>query len=65
MDGPRGAADGGEIVHELEPPETASCPRAGDRVQVDLEWARRHALMRTHTALHALCGVVGATTARS
>jgi misacylated tRNA(Ala) deacylase len=25
---------------------------------VDLEWARRYALMRTHTALHALCGVV-------
>jgi misacylated tRNA(Ala) deacylase len=25
---------------------------------VDLDWARRLALMRTHTALHALCGVV-------
>ena len=25
---------------------------------VDLDWARRYALMRTHTALHALCGVV-------
>jgi misacylated tRNA(Ala) deacylase len=30
----------------------------GDRLLVDLDWARRHALMRTHTALHALCGVV-------
>ena len=39
-------------------PTTASCRRAGDRVAVDLEWARRYALMRTHTALHALCGVV-------
>jgi misacylated tRNA(Ala) deacylase len=27
-------------------------------VRVDLDWARRLALMRTHTALHALCGVV-------
>ena len=30
----------------------------GDSVAVDLDWARRYALMRTHTALHALCGVV-------
>ena len=33
-------------------------PRVGDAVRVDLDWARRLALMRTHTALHALCGVV-------
>ncbi len=33
-------------------------PAVGDRLVVDLDWARRHALMRTHTALHALCGVV-------
>ena len=30
----------------------------GDTVRVDLDWARRLELMRTHTALHALCGVV-------
>ncbi|MFL5673951.1 MAG: alanyl-tRNA editing protein [Chloroflexota bacterium] len=47
----------GEIVHELEPGE-ADPPLAGDAVRVDLDWARRLALMRTHTALHALCGVV-------
>jgi misacylated tRNA(Ala) deacylase len=33
-------------------------PTVGDVLQVDLDWARRFALMRTHTALHALCGVV-------
>ena len=49
---------GGEIVHELESPDDGELPTAGDRVRVDLEWARRYALMRTHTALHALCGVV-------
>jgi misacylated tRNA(Ala) deacylase len=27
-------------------------------VRIDVEWARRYALMRTHTALHTLCGVV-------
>ena len=47
----------GEIVHELEP-DGGDPPVAGDLVQVDLDWARRLALMRTHTALHALCGVV-------
>jgi misacylated tRNA(Ala) deacylase len=48
---------GGEIVHELEP-DGADPPAVGDLVEVDLDWARRLALMRTHTALHALCGVV-------
>jgi len=48
---------GGDIVHELEPPEGGP-PAVGDVVSVDLDWDRRHALMRTHTALHALCGVV-------
>src|SRR3954468_20288364 len=49
---------GGEIVHELEAPDDGELPVAGDRVRIDLDWARRYALMRTHTALHALCGVV-------
>jgi misacylated tRNA(Ala) deacylase len=48
---------GGEIAHELEP-EGGDPPAPGDLVRVDLDWARRLALMRTHTALHALCGVV-------
>ena len=49
---------GGEIVHELEAPGDGELPRVGDLVAVDLEWARRLTLMRTHTALHALSGVV-------
>jgi misacylated tRNA(Ala) deacylase len=48
---------GGEIVHELEPGD-GDPPAEGDELEVDLDWARRIALMRTHTALHALCGVV-------
>jgi misacylated tRNA(Ala) deacylase len=48
---------GGEVVHELEPAD-GDPPAVGDVVRVDLDWARRLALMRTHTALHALCGVV-------
>jgi misacylated tRNA(Ala) deacylase len=55
---------GADIVHELESGDPADPtggegpPAAGDRLDVDLDWARRLALMRTHTALHALCGVV-------
>ena len=48
---------GGDVVHELEPSPDGP-PEAGDLVTADLDWARRYALMRTHTALHALCGVV-------
>jgi len=46
----------GEIVHELE--GGVEPPKVGDHLRVDLDWVRRYALMRTHTALHALCGVV-------
>ena len=48
---------GGEIAHELVT-EEGDPPAVGDTLEVDLDWARRLALMRTHTALHALCGVV-------
>jgi misacylated tRNA(Ala) deacylase len=46
-----------EIAHELDPAD-GEPPVVGDQVQVDLDSARRLELMRTHTALHALCGVV-------
>jgi misacylated tRNA(Ala) deacylase len=47
---------GGEIVHVLE--AGAAPPPAGTAVTAEIDWARRHRLMRTHTALHALSGVV-------
>ncbi len=48
---------GDEIWHELEP--GAEPPPTGPMVfTADLDWERRVRLMRTHTALHALCGVV-------
>ena len=49
---------GAEIVHELELDAGAEPPAVGERVTAEVDWARRHALMRTHTALHTLCGVV-------
>ncbi len=33
-------------------------PRTGTRVEGRIDWDRRYRLMRTHTSLHALCGVV-------
>jgi misacylated tRNA(Ala) deacylase len=33
-------------------------PAVGDQVHGVLDWGRRHQLMRTHTALHVLCGVI-------
>ena len=33
-------------------------PATGSTVRATVEWERRHALMRTHTALHILCGVI-------
>ena len=30
----------------------------GDHVEGEIDWDRRYALMRTHTALHVLCGVI-------
>ncbi|MBS3942573.1 MAG: alanyl-tRNA editing protein, partial [Actinobacteria bacterium] len=36
----------------------ASLPGAGQAVEAVVDWDRRYRLMRTHTAMHALCGVV-------
>lgn len=33
-------------------------PAAGEQVTGQIDWPRRYQLMRTHTALHILCGVV-------
>ena len=45
---------GGDIVHELE----GEPPPVGTAVTGRIDWDRRYQLMRTHTALHILCGVV-------
>jgi misacylated tRNA(Ala) deacylase len=33
-------------------------PAVGEQVHGEIDWDRRHRLMRTHTALHVLCGVI-------
>ncbi len=47
--------DGGRIWHWLDVPEL---PQPGTEVEGVLDWDRRHLTMRTHTALHILCGVI-------
>jgi misacylated tRNA(Ala) deacylase len=46
--------DSGEVVHAIDGP----LPAVGERVHGEVDWERRHQLMRTHTALHVLCGVI-------
>lgn len=36
----------------------APVPGRGAEVHGEIDWERRHQLMRTHTALHVLCGVI-------
>jgi len=44
----------GQVVHRLE----EEPPAVGSTVQSFIDWDRRYKLMRTHTALHILCGVI-------
>jgi misacylated tRNA(Ala) deacylase len=47
---------GADVIHLL-PPETP-LPAISAHVRAQIDWPRRYQLMRTHTALHILCGVV-------
>jgi misacylated tRNA(Ala) deacylase len=58
---PHGAAavhdvrsDGEVIWHHIH----GDLPDVGTVVEAALDWDRRHQLMRTHTAMHLLCGVI-------
>jgi misacylated tRNA(Ala) deacylase len=48
--------DGDLVWHTLAPADALPAP--GTSVEGAVDWDRRHALMRTHTALHILCGVI-------
>jgi misacylated tRNA(Ala) deacylase len=48
--------DGAAARHKVEPND--ELPVVGDRVRGEIDWEQRYRLMRTHTALHVLCGVV-------
>ena len=44
----------GRLIHALD----RDPPPVGTSVRGVLDWERRYALMRTHTAMHILCGVI-------
>jgi len=44
----------GKLMHQI----SGDLPAAGSTVTGRIDWDRRYLLMRTHTALHILCGVV-------
>jgi misacylated tRNA(Ala) deacylase len=48
--------DGAVVWHILEP--GGDLTDAGVRLVCEVDWPRRYRLMRTHTAMHALCGTI-------
>jgi misacylated tRNA(Ala) deacylase len=48
---------GGRLVHLLAG-ENENLPKEGEILTGRLDWERRYQLMRTHTAMHILCGVI-------
>ncbi len=48
--------DRSQIVHATE--EGSQLPSIGDRVELSLDWPRRHGMMRVHSALHLMCALV-------
>lgn len=50
----RVTADRDGVWHWLE----GGLPGVGTELRGELDWQRRYNLMRTHTAMHAMCGVI-------
>jgi misacylated tRNA(Ala) deacylase len=46
--------EGDLVWHTLD----GDAPDVGAEMSGEVDWSRRHALMRTHSALHVLCGVI-------
>ena len=44
------------VLHIVAP--SAALPAPGERVRLEIDWTRRHVLMRLHTALHVMSCVV-------
>ena len=44
----------GRLLHLME----GDLPAVGEAIHGAIDWERRYKLMRTHTAMHVLCGVV-------
>jgi misacylated tRNA(Ala) deacylase len=47
---------GADVFHFLG--DDSLLPQVGDKVHGQIDWDKRYLLMRTHTAMHVLCGTV-------
>jgi misacylated tRNA(Ala) deacylase len=54
LDVVRVTADRDGVWHWLQ----GGLPAVGTRLRGELDWERRYNMMRTHTAMHAMCGVI-------
>ncbi len=52
----RAKVNEGEIWHYLD--SNSPLPTIGKKILGELDWERRYQIMRTHSALHILCGVI-------
>ena len=50
------SSDDGEIIHAIE--SASAAPPVGTTTTAEIDWDRRYTNMRTHTALHALSGII-------
>ncbi|HBX68660.1 MAG TPA: Ala-tRNA(Pro) hydrolase [Chloroflexi bacterium] len=46
----------GQLIHLI--PGSAPLPQVGTQLEGQIDWELRYKLMRTHTAMHILCGVI-------
>ena len=51
----RAKRTGGKLVHLIDGDRL---PKLGSQIQGQIDWEHRYKLMRTHTAMHILCGVI-------
>lgn len=52
----RARKQGNKLIHLIE--DGAPLPEINKLIQGEINWNRRYQLMRTHTAMHVLCGVI-------
>ena len=54
----RYADDRHRIIHFVD--GDLAAVRIGDRVDMEIDWQRRHRLMRMHTSMHLVCSLIHA-----
>ena len=55
----RYADDRHNIIHILED-DDLSAIQVNDKVDMEIDWQRRHRLMRMHTSMHLVCSLISA-----